>query len=34
MDLMQILAAGVLAMIGPITAGYALSALGLNLQFG
>ena len=34
MDWMQILAAGVLAMIGPITAGYALSAIGLNLQFG
>jgi branched-chain amino acid transport system permease protein len=31
---MQILAAGVLATIGPITAGYALSAVGLNLQFG
>lgn len=34
MDWMQILAAGVLAAIGPITAGYALSAIGLNLQFG
>ncbi len=34
MDPMQILAAGVLAMIGPVTAGYALSAIGLNLQFG
>jgi branched-chain amino acid transport system permease protein len=34
MDWMQILAAGVLATIGPITAGYALSAVGLNLQFG
>jgi neutral amino acid transport system permease protein len=34
MDWMQILAAGVLAMIGPVTAGYALSAIGLNLQFG
>ena len=34
MDLMQILAAGVLAMIGPVTAGYALGAIGLNLQFG
>ena len=34
MDWMQVLAAGVLAMIGPITAGYALSAIGLNLQFG
>jgi branched-chain amino acid transport system permease protein len=34
MDWMQILAAGVLATIGPVTAGYALSAIGLNLQFG
>jgi neutral amino acid transport system permease protein len=34
MDWMQILASGVLAMIGPVTAGYALSAIGLNLQFG
>jgi len=34
MDWTQILAAGVLATIGPITAGYALSAIGLNLQFG
>jgi len=34
MDWLQILAAGVLATIGPITAGYALSAIGLNLQFG
>ena len=34
MDWMQILSAGVLAMIGPITAGYALSTIGLNLQFG
>ncbi len=34
MDWMQILAAGVLAVIGPVTAGYALSAIGLNLQFG
>ncbi len=34
MDWMQILAAGVLATVGPVTAGYALSAIGLNLQFG
>jgi branched-chain amino acid transport system permease protein len=34
MDWMGILAAGVLAVIGPITAGYALSANGLNIQFG
>ena len=34
MDWLQILAAGVLATIGPVTAGYALSAIGLNLQFG
>jgi branched-chain amino acid transport system permease protein len=34
MDWMQILAAGVLAMIGPVTVGYALGAIGLNLQFG
>jgi len=34
MDPMAILAAGVLAMIGPVTVGYALSAIGLNLQFG
>jgi branched-chain amino acid transport system permease protein len=34
MDWTQILAAGLLAMIGPVTAGYALSAIGLNLQFG
>ena len=34
MDWTQMLAAGVLATIGPITAGYALSAIGLNLQFG
>lgn len=34
MDWPQILAAAVLAMIGPVTAGYALSAIGLNLQFG
>jgi len=34
MDWLQILAAGVLAAIGPITAAYALSAIGLNLQFG
>jgi len=34
MDWTQILAAGVLATVGPITAGYALSAIGLNLQFG
>lgn len=34
MDWLQILAAGVLAVAGPVTAGYALSAIGLNLQFG
>ena len=34
MDWMQILAAGVLAVIGPATAAYALGAIGLNLQFG
>jgi neutral amino acid transport system permease protein len=34
MDWVQILAAGVLATIGPVTAGYALGAIGLNLQFG
>jgi branched-chain amino acid transport system permease protein len=34
MDWSAILAAGVLAAIGPATAGYALSAIGLNLQFG
>lgn len=34
MDWGQILVSGILAMIGPITAGFALSAIGLNLQFG
>ena len=34
MDWMHILSAGLLAAIGPVTAGYALSASGLNLQFG
>ena len=34
MHWMEILAAGFLATIGPVTAGYALSAIGLNLQFG
>ena len=34
MDWLQILAAGILAVIGPVTAGYALGAIGLNLQFG
>jgi neutral amino acid transport system permease protein len=34
MDWQQVLVAGILAAIGPITAGYVLSAIGLNLQFG
>ncbi len=34
MDWLTVLIAGVLAAIGPVTAGYALSANGLNLQFG
>jgi branched-chain amino acid transport system permease protein len=34
MDWGQVLVSGILAMVGPITAGYALSAIGLNLQFG
>ena len=34
MDWTEVLVAGLLAMIGPVTAGYALSANGLNLQFG
>jgi branched-chain amino acid transport system permease protein len=34
MDWLAILAAGVLAAIGPFTAAYAVSASGLNLQFG
>jgi neutral amino acid transport system permease protein len=34
MDWTQVLVAGILAAIGPITVGYALSAVGLNLQFG
>ncbi len=34
MDWLAILVAGVLAAIGPVTAAYAVSASGLNLQFG
>ncbi len=34
MDWADIFVAGVLAMIGPLTAAYAISAIGLNLQFG
>ena len=34
MDFLAVLAAGVLATIGPLTAAYAISAIGLNLQFG
>lgn len=34
MDWLGILAAGVLAMIGPVTAAYATSGNGLNVQFG
>jgi len=34
MDWLGILASGVLAMIGPVTAAYAVSGNGLNLQFG
>jgi branched-chain amino acid transport system permease protein len=34
MDWIDILKDGILATIGPLTAGYALSAIGLNLQFG
>lgn len=34
MDWLEVLAAGVLAMIGPVTAAYVVSAIGLNLQFG
>jgi branched-chain amino acid transport system permease protein len=34
MDLFAILRDGFLAMIGPVTAAYAISAIGLNLQFG
>lgn len=34
MDWLDILKDGVLATIGPLTAAYALSAIGLNLQFG
>lgn len=34
MDWLGILVAGVLATIGPVTAAYAVSASGLNLQFG
>jgi branched-chain amino acid transport system permease protein len=34
MDWVGVLASGVLAMIGPVTAAYAVSANGLNLQFG
>ena len=34
MDWLGILTDGILAVIGPLTAAYALSAIGLNLQFG
>lgn len=34
MDLIAILRDGVLAMIGPVTAAYAIAAISLNLQFG
>lgn len=34
MDLGQILIDGILATIGPVTAAFAISAIGLNLQFG
>ncbi len=34
MDWLDVLAAGLLATVGPITAAYAISASGLNLQFG
>ncbi|MEZ5175357.1 MAG: branched-chain amino acid ABC transporter permease [Acidimicrobiia bacterium] len=34
MDVVAILRDGVLAMIGPVTAAYAVSAISLNLQFG
>ncbi len=34
MDWFGIIVAGVLAMIGPLTAAYAIAAIGLNLQFG
>jgi branched-chain amino acid transport system permease protein len=34
MDWIEVFASGVLAMIGPLTAAYAISAIGLNLQFG
>ena len=34
MDWLGVFVAGVLAMIGPLTAAYAISAIGLNLQFG
>lgn len=34
MDWFAVFAAGFLAMIGPLTAAYAISAIGLNLQFG
>ncbi|MEN8237881.1 MAG: branched-chain amino acid ABC transporter permease, partial [Actinomycetota bacterium] len=34
MDILEILRDGVLAMIGPVTAAYAISAISLNLQFG
>jgi neutral amino acid transport system permease protein len=33
-DLLAILRDGVIAMIGPVTAAYAISAISLNLQFG
>ena len=34
MDWASVLIDGILATIGPITAAYAISAIGLNLQFG
>lgn len=34
MDALEILRDGFLAMIGPVAAAYAISAIGLNLQFG
>ena len=34
MDVLEIFRDGFLAMIGPVTAAYAISAISLNLQFG
>lgn len=34
MDWLAVFVAGVLAVVGPLTAAYAISAIGLNLQFG